>query len=269
MGILAIGGGIASTIAQTILSGDHVIDGDLAVGTNSNGSKMVITGESGNNASPGIKVMGDGGVLFQGNYGSGQIPTEEDGARFMWYPRKAALSAGITVNGSGSDEFIGNYSFGMGVGTIAGGDGSMAVGDGTFADGRCSVAIGYGAGANGDFSIALGEVPTADGHASLAVGISATTEGTASVAMGECTWATSYASAVIGRWNVREGSSGSWIETDPLFVIGNGTGNWEDPPDLLFHNAFVVYKNGNVEVTGKVSMPRQGDILMGEFGNPE
>ena len=64
---------------------------------------------------------------------------------------------------------------------------------------------------------------------------------------------------VVGRYNIDILMSPGSL-ADPLFVVGNGTG-LGNPPTRS--NALVVYGDG------KVIIPkRQGDISMGEFGNP-
>jgi len=90
--------------------------------------------------------------------------------------------------------------------------------------------------------------------------------GDSSVAVGWGSIAMAAQSFVVGRNNVITGSedASNWVETDPLFVVGNGTGDSGDPPEVQNRDALVVYKNGNVKIA-----KRQGDILMGEFGNPE
>ena len=75
---------------------------------------------------------------------------------------------------------------------------------------------------------------------------------------------------ILGRFNSEEhvgDGSLNWVETDPLFILANGTGDSNDPVEEQYRNAFTVYKNGDVEMTARVRMPAQGDILMGEFGN--
>jgi len=57
---------------------------------------------------------------------------------------------------------------------------------------------------------------------------------------------TCFASNVFGRYNYNYGQPTSWINTDPLFVIGNGTSN------QLRSNAFTVLKSGNIEIGSKV-----------------
>lgn len=73
----------------------------------------------------------------------------------------------------------------------------------------------------------------------------------------------------IGRYNVAQGDPMNWVGTDDLFVIGNGTGDYTDEFDNWFppqpHNAFVVKKNGDTMISGKVLIHPQGDLSMGEF----
>lgn len=78
--------------------------------------------------------------------------------------------------------------------------------------------------------------------------------------------AASFQSAVFGRNNVVSGTESvdEWVGTDPLFVIGNGTGDPGDTPEIQNRNALTVYKNGDVRID-----KRQGDIPMGQYGNPE
>ncbi|MFL0354735.1 tail fiber domain-containing protein [Xanthomarina sp. GH4-25] len=66
--------------------------------------------------------------------------------------------------------------------------------------------------------------------------------GNYSTAMGYNTTATAYASTVIGRYNTGSGNATSWIATDPLFIIGNGTSNSNKS------NAFTVLKNGHIGI---------------------
>lgn len=87
------------------------------------------------------------------------------------------------------------------------------------------------------------------------------------------TEAKAWASLVVGSYNIPEGTTHYWVESDPAFVVGNGQvvyhdyGGDDNWSETVRSNAFVVRKNGNVEIAGKIKMPRQGDILMGEFGN--
>lgn len=307
----------SSGIAQTTLPGGSDVDGIFAVGNSTNKGGLTITGQTGNAANPGISITGDGGVLFGGSYGTGQIPATGAGTRFMWYPKKAAIRAGRVTSTEWNDVNIGNFSVAFGDNVKALGGGAIATGSSTSASGAYSfvggayssalgsfsMASGYAAQAYSDYSIAYGEESSAVGTYSLAIGEYSSAVGDYSVAFssyvpgsysagfvksqvfgmysvgmgrssivlgdyaaafGRNTSAASAYSFVTGRNNAVEGNATTWVETDPLFVIGNGTGVASDPANVKNRNALTVYKNGDVKIT-----KRQGDILMGEFGNPE
>jgi hypothetical protein len=62
--------------------------------------------------------------------------------------------------------------------------------------------------------------------------------GNNSTALGAATIAQSLNQFVIGRYNVSQGSPTTWVSTDDLFIVGNGTDNTHRS------NAFVVKKDG-------------------------
>ena len=79
-------------------------------------------------------------------------------------------------------------------------------------------------------------------------------------------------SFVIGAYNLGggEGDENTWVATDPLFEVGNGT-SYSTPSDAL-----EVLKNGNTIVSGTLSVSGTsntvlinpaGDLSMGEFTN--
>ena len=74
------------------------------------------------------------------------------------------------------------------------------------------------------------------------MGNATTASGKYSTAMGFHTTAQSLASLVVGQYNVVSGDPLSWVKTDPLFVIGNGT------DDTNRRNAMTVLKNGSVGI---------------------
>ena len=63
--------------------------------------------------------------------------------------------------------------------------------------------------------------------------------------MGALTTAQAFASTVIGQRNVIAGTTTSWVDTDPLFVAGNGTS--------LPSNALTLLKNGNMTIAGTLT----------------
>src|SRR5438067_835286 len=94
-------------------------------------------------------------------------------------------------------------------------------------------------------STSLGCDNTASGEYSTAMGYNTTASGDASTAMGWLTTAQSYSSLAIGRYNVISGNNGSWIPSDPLFVVGNGR---EGSPS----NALTLLKTGDMTIAGKL-----------------
>ena len=299
--------------SQTTLSGDHIVTGDLNVGTTGTTGNLQVTADTGNSAPPSLKVSGDGGVVFTGSSGVGTLPVTGAGNRFMWYPKKAAIRAGEVTSNIWDDAQVGSSSAAFGYQVWAGGPASFVTGGysraldtyaaafngGTTASGQASAAFnyfttaswiaafatGYDTTASGRSSASFGEITEAAGdyaasfgYATIALGDDSLATGRSSVASGESSFASgketyavgnhslaagfntmaeSYAAVAIGRWNVGGGTDDSWVATDPVFEIGIGAND----EDKL--NALTVYKNG------KIKMERQGDILMGEFGNPE
>ena len=150
-----------------------------------------------------------------------------------------AMGNGTTASGS--------FSTAMGNNTIADGEISIALGSASHASGQRSTAMGFQTTASGIESTAMGNGTTASGSISTAMGFETTASGSNSVAMGHTTTANSYASVVLGRYNdLTSVSSSSWISSDPLFIIGNGT-------ESSSSNAVTVLKNGNVGIGTDVS----------------
>ncbi|MCX7550479.1 tail fiber domain-containing protein [Xanthomarina sp. F2636L] len=169
----------------------------------------------------------------------------------------------------------GNYATTMGAATTASGNYATATGSYTTASGDYTTAMGYLSVASNDYATAMGRQATASGEYATAMGIQTTASGTQStvmgsysealgfrsIAMGNQTTASgnysvaigrgleseAFASTAIGSYNVGGGSSSNWLQTDPLFEIGNGGS------DNSRYNAFTVYKNGNATLSGSLS----------------
>lgn len=196
----------------------------------------------------------NGSVLFDGT--TGTTPLSGVGTRMMWVPAKKAFRAG-TVNSTQWDDIsIGSNSFACGENTIASGAKSFACGTSTSASGQhsftagCntsatqlfSFASGVGSLASGVASFATGSGTIASGQYSSSFGSSTVASGVNATSFGTNTFAQSCLSFTIGRFNLNPGtySTNTWISTDPLFVIGNGTST------TARNNALTVLKNGNV-----------------------
>lgn len=182
-----------------------------------------------------------------------------------------ALGLGNTISTSGLYAIVGGTqntaggasSFAMGSYNNASGDGSIAVGtsntttgvnsaafgEGNTSGGTNSFAIGTSTIASSGNSLAMGNSSQANASNSLAMGNGAKTTGSNAIAAGYNTTAQAYASLVIGRYNTISGTTGSWVTSEPLFVAGNGS-NAGSPS-----NAMVLYKNGNLSVSGALDLP--------------
>ncbi|NTW31353.1 MAG: hypothetical protein HGB12_01740, partial [Bacteroidetes bacterium] len=154
---------------------------------------------------------------------------------------------------------VGTYSLAMGSATEANGHLSVAMGLSSVANGEASVAIGRSTRANGLYSTAIGYDNTAGGIVSVAIGNGNTASGNFSTALGLITTASSYGSFTLGRYNVGGGTADSWVDTDPIFEIGIGSGTGVNAA-----NAMTVLKNGNVGI-GNIN-PGQKLTIEGTIG---
>jgi hypothetical protein len=150
-----------------------------------------------------------------------------------------AIGAFSTTMGSGT-EAIGIYSTAMGNSTKASGISSIAMGSSTTASGSSSIAIGNFTSASGNYSTATGNLTQASGDYSTAMSYFTTATGDYSLAAGNGTRSKAYSSFVIGSYNdeIAASSPDTWVDTDPIFIIGNGTAN------NARSNAVTVLKDG-------------------------
>ncbi len=206
------------------------------------------------------------------------VPVSGTGTMMMWLPEKSAFRVGTAFSNNWGTDSIGTWSFAVGrnpkakatystaIGnfTQALGSFSIAIGNASVASGLSSMALGheviaYGtfATATGDSSIASGEASfssgkqtVASGHWSTAMGEFTQATGQDATALGEATIARSYGSTSLGTYNdqIISSSQNAWVLTDPVFIVGNGTG------PLTRKNAMVVYKNGNADLNGNVNV---------------
>jgi hypothetical protein len=146
-----------------------------------------------------------------------------------------------------------NYYF---YGSEASGDNSIAIGHGSTASGISSLAL-LGSKATGIFSIGIGgAIASGNGAVSIGNGNNSATgtnsavlggdasiaSGFNSLAMGKGSYSAAMLQTTIGQYNQAKGSENatSWVATDPLFVIGNGSAS------NARSNALMLLKNGNM-----------------------
>ncbi len=188
------------------------------------------------------------------------IDTLGSGDKLMFLPDLHAFRVGTVSSGAAATywnrDSIGLYSFASGFNTRAQGYGATAMGtyteatndyafaSGYFsnANGRYSTAMGYNTDAFALGSTALGYNSDAEENYSFAAGYFAEAQALYSTAIGNFVQAQSYSSTAIGRYNVGGGDASSWVDSSPLFEIGNGTGSSSRS------NAMTVLKNGRVGI---------------------
>ncbi len=179
-----------------------------------------------------------------------------------------AMGDSNTASGQGSTA-LGFYM------NTASGTGATAMGYYTnTASGTGATAIGHANTASGFAATAIGYGNTASGYVATAMGVVSTASGWGATAMGYYTTASSYGETVIGSFNAEtSGNPYPWSSNDPVFQIGNGheemyesdyemdldgdgeiDENWEVYIPLTYSNALTVYKNGNMELQGNLTL---------------
>jgi Chaperone of endosialidase/Head domain of trimeric autotransporter adhesin len=131
-------------------------------------------------------------------------------------------------------------SFAVGYGAWATGDAAIAIGTNCSSTGYHSMAFGSETTSSGIYSFAIGNSNTASGNYSTALGSQNSSIGNFTTTLGAALTAQSYVSVVAGRYNIISGSNNSWVNTDPLLVIGNGSSIYNP------NNALTLLKNSNL-----------------------
>lgn len=137
----------------------------------------------------------------------------------------------------------GEHSTAFGYQNTASDDYGLAFGYNNTASGRYATVWGGQNTASGQYSTAFGSHSTASGAHSLAVGFYSEASAENGVAIGDALANSNYMTA-LGRFNenVAGQSLTNWVDTDQLFVIGNGTG-WQNANRS---NALTILKNGTI-----------------------
>lgn len=200
--------------------------------------------------------------------------TTADDSRMFFNKAKAAFRAGYAFGTEWNDANVGQYSTALGYRSRASGEYSTALGGGIAsensataigisanASGNTSVALGAGSAskdyatatgyktsASGEYSTAMGNTTSASGNNSTTMGAGTSASGEYSTAMGLGNSANSLGETVLGHYasNVT-GSADTWVTTDQLLAVGNGTGSSNRS------NALTLYKDGNLTVAGTVT----------------
>ncbi len=213
---------------------DNIGNYSVAFGQNNNAS-------GDNSFAAGQNNFAGGSISFVG----GGSNNSSDGAHsFVGGGRdNHALGGYSVVSGGGpaTDVIPTRQSIAQGdYSTISGGQGNQAIG--------LSAAV-----SGGKLNIAQGQYSFVGG------GFDNGASGNYSAAFGAHTTAQAYASAVFGQYNVISGTVDSWVATDPLFIVGNGTAAGSPS------NALTVLKNGNVGI-GTAAPAQKLSVNNGSIG---
>ena len=130
------------------------------------------------------------------------------------------------------------------------GDFSVAMGRGSFAQGLAATALGSYNSVGGESAFAVGHNNLASRPSSMALGTNNNVSGAYAVGLGLGSQATSYAQQTIGLFSdgFASTSHNTYVPTDPLFVVGNGSS------DITRSNALVMTKNGNTTLNGQLTI---------------
>ncbi len=220
----------------------------IGVNNTSSGIGSFTLGSGNNATSPGAFALGEG--------------NDANGFNSLALGKNNTATGVSSIVGGEQNTATGDYSFAIGtynqtigLGSISVGSfntsngvNSATIGESNTSGGQNSLAIGFTTTATGGNSLAMGNTTQALAENSLALGNSTITSGANSLALGEGTTAKAYSSIAIGKYNTVVGNSGVWTPTDPLLVAGNGTSSTPS-------NAMVLYKNGNLAISGALNLP--------------
>jgi len=255
-------GGPAGGAVGLVVKGKSDQSADLMQWQNSSAGILGVIDSSGNvgigTATPGQKLTVDG---MMGILESGTAPTFH--TIFQGGDQSADIAYTLPTDQGGADTVLANNGSGFlsweevtsGLWTESGSNvyydtGNVGIGtttprtplevSGSFRAGQAT-GTQWDAANVGSNSIAMGVNTTASGFRSTAMGRETTASGFRSTAMGHLTTAQAFASTVLGRYNRISGDTTNWVDSDPLFAIGNGTSTNRS-------NAMTVLKNGNVGI---------------------
>ncbi|MCG8579784.1 MAG: hypothetical protein MI866_07710 [Bacteroidales bacterium] len=204
-------------------------------------------------------------------FGSSQLDDDGDNthdSRLFFDKSKAAFRAGNSSGTDWDEANIGFFSSAFGQNTIASGSNSMVWGSNTEAIHQYATAWGLSTKATGISSTSWGEGVTASGYGatvwggsdnfisgasgdfSTVWGYTSNAVGDVSTAFGGFNTANSFYETVLGAYSTDvEGTAGTWVTTDRLFTIGNGTSDTERS------NALTIYKDGTLNINDAYNLP--------------
>ena len=284
-GCLTVGEYAATSTAAAFIvgNGTGVSARSNALVVGKNGTVTIPTGQLVLGSDPVLSASGTAAAITSQLNGGGYLKRQlgdlasaSAGALLAWGDESLAEGAGSAAIGENAIS-AGAHSLALGKGSEVGelGTGSVALAGG-LAEGAAVIAAsgGHGYGdhsialargtASGDAAIAIGGVDPvqlnwpgnyAGGEASTAIGgVGNRSEGFGSFSSGYWTMAASAHSIALGSLNLGGGSSaGEWVDSDPLFELGNGYAGRgaTEPAASARSNAITTLKEGKTTLTNR------------------
>jgi hypothetical protein len=178
-------------------------------------------------------------------------PESGNGTRMAWIPSRSAFQGGTFNLGDGSVRFvsenIGLFSMCYGLNAESRSRAGIALGEGAIADGTSNtIAFGEAVHVRGNRNFSGGftnQISDGNSNTILLGENSNSTGGQYNHGMGWGLEMQGFGTSTFGSFNtLPTGSTTSWVSTDPLFVIGNGSSN------SARSNALLIQKNGVVNI---------------------
>lgn len=244
--------------AEDIVSATLTKDGVVAIkfGNNepqshrSNGTKYILE------VNPEELYIKASGTRYDGWTSGGWDPVEQSGYRFVGkgsticaddFPSCGTImSEGYSAVFGDNNRVSGGYSVGFGRNNVVSGTAAFATGRNNYVGYNGSVFGRYNT-VKGQMATSFGQENTVNGHDSFAAGLKNEVNGTENTALGIMNSIPSGAEAqtVVGAANKED--------KDALFIVGNGKYIRTDENPESRSNAFVVKKDGSVEIQGRIS----------------
>jgi hypothetical protein len=158
-----------------------------------------------------------GAIISNGIPGEGILPAYGEGARFMWYPGKAALRAGKLETDKAhfwSEDSIGLASVAIGNNNTAAGSHAISFGSSNSSKGESSFGIGQNNKSYGLRSVCIGHGNEAGAEGTMALGRFNQLEGRFSIGIGTTTSSATGTYSILLGTDVRSNHSGCLIMGD-------------------------------------------------------
>jgi len=280
--VLSTDGTNTSWVADAVDDADADATNEIELPTGGNSGQVLRTDGSGNytwvdqtaastavfstttnvtSNAPGTTATDD--FVFGSTQLNAVLGSTNDDARFFFDKSKAAFRAGIIEDTATdkiankavpfgqewNEENIGMNSIAMGKNVLAKGDASISIGATNNVESFQGVAVGHNNSVTGAAGYTLGLGNTISNLFGFSLGINNTVSGKNAVTIGTYNENSVYGQIVLGNYNTSiSGNSETAVSTDPLFVIGNGTGF------VARSNALVMLKNGNTTLNGSLTI---------------